>query len=276
MNIVVAIRIFLITLLIASFWHGNLSYAATDVAGYESSVGNIPVLLDMSRYSSTKEVVDAFNGAYKSGDDVCPVLEYLEKNAQKVSSPFKLYDFTFMGWLEKKVHVWNPFVKDDGFAIEVNRPSDNKDVWRIHIEHTGCKLVEAKFRLQYNDKNFASRNIPFRFEYFEDTYLVGNVAADNALSSIVMNGQDSLSEISEIMKNAGVTELIHAEAGKKMRHLGGGVYGHSHKMWYYPPNRNVRKCAPWNIGIYVDDNGRVLRKNDYPRISVTPPYCHSL
>lgn len=263
-----------------AFWAftscGVGSLYASDVVISKTSVDKISVLFDMARYSSADEAIGAFNAAYKAGDDVCPVLDYLGNQAHKVSSPFKLYDFTLMGWFEKKIHVWNPFVQDDGFGIEVSRPSENKDVWRIHIEHSGCKLVKAKFRLQYNDKNFAARGIPFRFEYFEDTYLVGNVAAEKALASIIIGGQDSLEEFQKVMKGAGVVMPIHAESQGKRKHLGGGFYGYSYKIWYYPPGRNVNKCAPWNIGIYVDDNKMIFKRQGGPRVSVLPPFCHSL
>ncbi len=255
---------------------GLLSLLTVNNSSYAEQSASQFSLLDMSQFSSAVEAKDAFDAVYRKGSNVCPVIKYLEANANRSSSPFELYDFTLWGWVQETAHKYNPFVKDDGFFVQVPRPDENMDVWRINILHSGCRLREAKFRLQYKDKNFAKRGIPFRFEYFEDTALVGNVAAHHALISLIMNGTDTLSKIEDLMHKSDMTITVYAESNNKKKNLGGGLYGFSYKIFYYSPHRTLGKCSPWNIGIQTDDAGAILWREGHPKAVVTPPYCHSL
>lgn len=154
--------------------------------GYAGDVISPDRIFNMEAYENESEAKEKILKAYPKGSNSCAVLEYLNKNAEKLGSPYELRDLTMWGQVKEKAHQSNPFVNDQGFSFIVERPHEKIDVWRVHIESIGCYLKDVKVRLQYKDKNFSKRNIPFRFEYFEDTVLIGAVSAFYAINSIII------------------------------------------------------------------------------------------
>ncbi len=255
--------VFIATGLLSLLTVNNSSYA-------EQSASQFSVL-DMSQFSSAVEAKAAFDAVYRKGSNVCPVVKYLEANANRNSSPFELYDFTFWGWVQETAHKYNLFVKDDGFFVQVPRPDENMDVWRINILHSGCRLVEAKFRLQYRDKNFAKRGVPFRFEYFEDTNLIGTTAGHYALISIAETESDSLEYIRSILEGAGAK--YHGRYNAGTGNYGGGMYGFT----YVNKTRNLASCKSWSVSVDLDEFGKIARRNGtIVGISLLPPHCTTL
>jgi hypothetical protein len=245
------------------FIHASYSYAGDTV--------DFDRVFNMKQYESAEKTRAAILKAYPKGSNSCTMLEYLNTNAKKLVTPYELRDLTAWGWMKEKSHQLNPFIDDQGFSFIVDRPHENIDVWRVHVESIGCYLKDIKVRLQYKDKNFVKRRMPFRFEYFEDTSLIGSVSAYYAINSIALEKNMIFEDIEIIFRDAGA-EKFTATIGNTIKKL-------SVMNSKFYPKRKIGNCKPWYISIITNQNGTLFYENgNASPISVTPlpPHCTAL